>query len=201
MLHLIGRGANGAGICGNVAVHANAAIAASLHDDQTLERSADRLTDLDFDETNVVQRNGVAELRRLSGDIADTSARGASEVRRLRVYAVKIDDDRQRTELITFADALQSALEQQQKMGLELDKFLAGLVYREMRDQAALPPDDPDATPSPRPFGPEAGPGTNPTTATAEARATATDFEAKFIDVRRDEANAADLSEAAVGGC
>jgi hypothetical protein len=201
-LHVIVRGANAGGICGNVVVHANAAIAAALHDDQTLERSAGRLRDIDFDERSIAQRNGVAELHRLSGDIADTSARGTSEVQRLRVYAVRIDEDRQRTELTVFADSLQSALEQQQRMGLELDKFLAGLAYRELRDSAALPSEaDPDVIPTPRHLGPGADPGSAGTTASAEAQVTAADFENRLADVRRDESHAADLSEAAVGGC
>jgi hypothetical protein len=202
VLHLVGRGSNGGGVCGNVVVHANAAISAALRDDQTLDRTIDRLRVLDFEESTIAQRNGVAELHNLSGDLAETSSRGASEVQRLRGYALRIDEDRQRTELAVFADALESALDRQHWMGLQLDRFLAELAYREMRERALQPPDA-DAQSGATPLGFDFGPGgyDHREPANTVAHATAADFDRRLADVRRDESHAADLSEAAVGGC
>lgn len=203
VLRLIGHGPNAVGICGDVVVHANGAISAALEDDQALERTVERLRSTDFDEPSASERLGVAELRRLSGDLTDTSARGASEIVRLRGYAVRQDEERQRAELTVFADALGSALDRQQKMAADLAHFMALIAYREMRGDQSITPDGSEGmssgfavpTPSPASAGFERGsPG-------ATARATALDFDDRLADVRRDELRAADLSEAAVGGC
>jgi hypothetical protein len=203
-LHPIGRGPNTVGVCGNVVVHANSAIDATLHDDQTIERSIERLHSLDFASSTPLQHDGVAELRRLSGDLADTSAHGTSEVGRLRNYAQRIEEERQRTELSVFADALASALDRQQKMGADLNRFLVRLTYHEMRQEAdPSKVIDPDPRPSvgPEAFTPQAHPAERLDDPNEEARATAADFSTRLADVRRDESHAADLSEAAVGGC
>lgn len=209
VLHVIGPHASSAGsICGNVVVHANAAISATLRDDQTLERSIDRLKHVDFEESNVAQRAAVNELRRLSGDLDETSVRGTGEVRRLRDYAERIEEERRRGELTVFADALESALDRQHRMGLDLDRFLAGLTYRAMRDEAAKTPrtvvnpdDSSEPTAEPYELGPSPGPHDHAETPNTQARFTAIDFDERLTEVRRDESHAADLSEAAVGGC
>lgn len=204
VLHPIGRGPNAVGVCGNVVIHANSAIAATLHDDQTIERSIDRLRAIDFEQSTPLERTGVAELQRLSSDLAETSAHGTGEVGRLRSYAQRIDEDRQRAELSVFADALASALGRQQKMGADLNRFLVELTYRELRQEAnpatAVDPEPrpsvgpEEITPAPRPYERFEAPN-------EEARATASDFTTRLADVLRDESHAADLSEAAVGGC
>jgi hypothetical protein len=203
-LHLIGRGPNAVGVCGDVVVHANGAISAALEDDQALARTIERLRSTDFDEPSASERSGVADLRRLSGDLTDTSARGASEIVRLRGYAVRQDEERQRAELTVFADALGSALDRQQKMAADLARFMALIAYREIRGDEPMAPDGSEGVPSgfsaPTPSPVSAG-FERSGSPTATARATALDFDGRLADVRRDELRAADLSEAAVGGC
>jgi hypothetical protein len=203
-LHLVVRSADSSSICGNVVVHANAAIAAALRDDQTVEHSLDRLRSIDFDEPTFIQHTGVAELRRLSGDIAETSAKGAGEIQRLRGYAARIDEDRRRTELTVFADALEGALDRQGRIGQDLDRFLTDVAHREWRDGGlGTPLPNPDDTPPPGVhISSRIGGGSDRwDSANAEARATASEIDEHLGDVRRDESHAADLSDAAVGGC
>ena len=201
-LHLIGRGPNAVGICGNVVVHANAAIAAALQDDQTLERSIDHLRTTDFEDGSVGEHGGIAALRSLNSDLSDTSARGAAEVQRLRGYASREDEDRQRAELSVFADALGSAIDRQQKMAADLGHFLGFMAAREMRGDQDLPSvvNRPAAELGPRGDAPPAV-SDRTRSPNTEARNTASDLDSRFADVRRDESHAADLSEAAVGGC
>jgi alpha-D-ribose 1-methylphosphonate 5-triphosphate synthase subunit PhnG len=202
-LHLIGHGPNAVGICGDVVVHANGAISAALQDDQALERTIERLRATDFEESSVNERSGVADLRRLSGDLTETTARGTGEIQRLRAFAVRQDEDRQRAELTVFADALGSALDRQQKMAADLARFMASISYREIRGDENLAPDGTytmprgQVDPTPTPVAGYDRPGSPNST----ARATAFDFDARMAEVRRDESHAADLSEAAVGGC
>jgi hypothetical protein len=203
-LHPIVRGPNTVGVCGNVVVHANSAIDAALHDDQTIERSIERLRGVDFEASTPLGRDGILDLRRLSGDLADTSAHGTSEVGRLRNYAQRIDEDRQRAELSVFADALASALDRQQKMSADLNRFLVRLTYHEMRqeaDPATIIDPNPRPSVGPEGFTPPPHPLERLEDPNEEARATAADFSTRLSDVRRDESHAADLSEAAVGGC
>jgi len=199
-LHPIGRDPNAVGICGDVVVHANAAITDALADDRTLERLIERLRATDFEEASVNERNGLADVRRLSADLSETSARAASEVQRLRGYAARIDEDRQRAELSVFADALGSAIDRQHKMAIDLGPFLSLMAYREIKGDQSLP--DAYATPldMARMASGLAADERNGSPNT-KARTTASDFDARLADVRHDELHAADLSEAAVGGC
>jgi hypothetical protein len=202
-LHLVGRGPDTAGVCGNVVVHANAAIAAALRDDQTVEHSLDRLRTVDFDESSLPEHNGVSDLRRLSGELAETSARGTSEVQRLRGYATRSDEGRRRAELTVFADALASALDRQSQIGAELDRFVTDVAERDLREGAVVssPAPNPAVVPSQQPRYGRATGSAGWESVNAEARATVTEIGDYVSDVRRDESHAAELSDAAVGGC
>ena len=202
-------------VCANVVVHANSAIAATLHDDERLGLAVARLRGMDFDDGAPGKRAAVAELSRLAADVIEASKRGGGEARRLTVLASDAPHEHA-ADLRIFAGALASALDRQSKMGGDLDGFLGSAGIREARSpNVDLPPDSVAAgsfesagTGSGSHFGGHGGdapqqPSFSPRPAApiAMARSVANDLERRMSANVRDETRAAERAEAAVTGC
>jgi hypothetical protein len=201
------------GICGNLVVHANSAIAAALHDDTLVTRAIARLRAINLDNA-FSRRDGLGDLARLANELGDQAARGGGEVKRLREQAERSSDSSHKADVRVFADGLSDALGRQHKIAVDLGDFLRYLDYRDLHDVPDLisrdrldpflstkgsPTPAPTLAPTPPPV--TGSPYQNAGSPSAMALAAANDFEARTADVRRDEARAAEHSEAAVSGC
>jgi len=201
------------GVCGNLVVHANSAIAAALRDDAIVTRAIARLRTIDLDNA-FSRRAGLGELTRLAAELGDQAARGDGEVKRLREQADRTSDADHKAELRAFADGLSGALGRQRKIATDLAAFLRYLDYRDLREIPDLssktgmdpfnankggPTPAPTMPPTPPPV--TGSPYENAGSPNAMVLAAAADFEARTVDVRSDEAKAAEHSEAAVSGC
>ena len=209
----IGRVRAPGGVCGNLVVHANSAIAAALHDDVIVTHAIARLRSIDLNNA-FSRREGLGELNRLALELGDQAAHGDGEVRRLREQAERSSEPSNKAELRVFADGLSAALGRQKKIAVDLGAFLRFLDYRELRDIPDLsggrgldpfnsnkngPTPSPTLPPTPPPV--TGSPYENAGSPNAMALAAAADFESRTADVRSDEAKAAEHSEAAVSGC
>ncbi len=208
-LREIDHGAITQNVCANVVVHANAAIAASLRADDALARAVRRLRSLGFDEGEFAQRAVIGDVVRLGATAGDLSLHGSEETKRLMALAEGGAPHAEH--LRAFADALASALEREHKMSDLLAGLPATLDVRALREAPAglnAPGNERIASTG---FGRVAGrgPGTDVAgsfggrlpSATAVVRATASDLEARLLEVSKDETRAAARAEGAVTGC
>lgn len=190
-------------VCANVVIHANSAIAASLHDDDALARALAKLRSASFDDDSPGKRAALGELRRLDAEIADDARHGSSETQRLLAIANTATNEHA-PEIRTFARALGSALERQNKLGDELEAFVSALDAREMRGQAIADPGD---TPSGSPGMAIAKTPTRPSfgasvlSPTGMARNVARDIVGHLDEIAHEESQAAEYAESAVTGC
>jgi hypothetical protein len=209
-LHEIGQASAPAGVCGSLVVHANAAIAAELHNRQWLTDTVARLRSVDFEGSPEVRRIGLSELTRLSGALHDTAERGDDELHRLN-EAERSSGDVRPADVRAFADALAAAFAIERRAAVDLAAFVHFLDYTEMHE---IKPgvDDPMHPDNPNPFKrpPSTGevlaiPPTSPYqvagSANQMARAAGSDFATRLAETRTDEARAAGRSDAAVTGC
>ncbi len=209
----IGHARAPAGVCGNLVVHANSAIAAALRDDGIVTRAIARLRSIDFDNA-FSRRDGLGELSHLASELGDQSARGDGEVKRLREQADRSSDATHQAEMRVFADGLSGALGRQRKIATDLGAFLRYLDYRDLREIPDLGNPhglDPFNSTQGKPTPPPTAPPTPPPVTTSPyetagapnkmALAAAADFEGRTAAVHGDEAKAAEHSEAAVSGC
>ena len=211
-LHEIGAGPQTPAMCGNVVVHANAAIAAVLHADAVLARSIGRLRAIDFETFTAARRTGMTELARLAADVGESGDRGRDEVRRLREYVDHPAGADRSADLRAFADALDNVLDRQRRMGTDLGSFLSAVDLRDLRDvrdlqERSLPPGlgGGDPAPGARPASPASG--VPPAILERErspngmARSMAEDLDARLGALGAEEGRAQERSEAAVSGC
>jgi len=203
-----------ASMCGALLVHANAAIAAALHNDLTLARTIARMRSADVEGNPIARRATMAELDKLSADLRDTAVHGDAEIKRLREMAEKATAEPQKTDLKTFANSLGGALYRQKKMASDLNGLMAYMDFQQMR--AEFPNNN---SPSPLPGGSSQMAGYARTNLPNPMQpqdpsglyehgspnqmllSAASDFQARMSDVQLDEAKAADHSEGAVSGC
>ena len=201
-------------VCGNVVVHANAAILTTLRDDAAIARVVSRLKTNDFETFGAARRAALADLARTSNDLVENVERGKSETHRLRDFALHPAGGDRSAELLAFADPLDAALDDQRKVAEAIAAFVTAIDYRDLREgarQAAAvkftDPDDPDTFHSggrsPTALSTPGGPTTDreAPSATISARTQANDLEAVMTQIAQDEARAALRSEPAVGGC
>jgi hypothetical protein len=120
--------------CAAIITHANSAISTTLDDDQVIGQTITqmRLTNLD-DGNPVHRRNGLNALGDLAKKLVTQARAGDDEVKRLRKIAAETKDPVEAKALKTFADQLGGALWDQQKVGRDLNGFLA---YQDMRDMS-----------------------------------------------------------------
>jgi len=207
-LREIGRSRSPNGVCGNLVVHANSAIAAALHNDQVLARAIARLRSIDFENNALTRRNGLAELGRLAAELHDQSVHGDDELRRLDDLSGHSNETRHE-EVRAFSDALGGAFSRQRAVASDLSGFLNFLEYRELRDvEGGIGDPNHGALDSlGRPASTLSGPPavTSPYEASGSpnrmAQTAAGDFESRVAGVQLDETRAALHSEPAVTGC
>ena len=203
----IGRTSHDTPICGNLVVHANAAIAAIVRGDDAIGRAAAHLRsgDLGLDDASTPRRQAVAELRRSTAVLGETTARAGEELKRFDAYAVSSDVEAQRVEMREFSHALALVLDRQRRTADDLDAFVSQLALHDYRADAARP--DPVSFRTDRP-GPR--PATSLATTTSFERDESPDLAgrrlASLLDTRvtataTNEARANELGEIAVGGC
>jgi hypothetical protein len=199
----IGEGRTAAGACGNLLVHANAAIAAALRNDAVLERAAGRLRAIDFESNELVRRNALNEFERVAADVHTDGTHGQDELKRLRELSEKSGSKDERGEAGAFEDALQNALDRQTRMAADLSALMGSIEAYQLRSETAVSAPrnwsaaqagfaPPPKTQTPGPYS-----GT-PNEMATEA---SVDFTSRMNDVAGDEAKAAAHSEAAVSGC
>jgi hypothetical protein len=199
----IGEARTVAGACGNLLVHANAAIAAALRNDAVLERAAGRLHTSDFEGNALVRRNALSEFERVAADVHGDGAHGQDELKRLRELSEKSGSRDERAAADAFGEALQSALDRQLRMAADLSALMGSIEAHDLRSETAASdvhnwsPNQAGMGPAPKGQTPGLYSGT-PNEMAAEASA---DFTNRLDDVASDEAKAAAHSEAAVSGC
>lgn len=201
-LHEIGHTAITDVVCANVVVHANSAIAATLHDDDALARALAKLRSANFEDDSPGKRSALNDLGRIAAEIDDNATHGVGEAHRLATLAGDAPADHA-AELRTFAASLGDALDRQGKISSELGGFVASFENRDLRGVASETSDTPAriagrSLATPPPHGNFGGGQTSPTTL---ARGLANDIERLLVDIARDEAKAADRAEIAVTGC
>lgn len=196
-------------ICANVVVHANSAIAATLHGDERLTRAMARLRGNDFDDGNPGKRTTMIELARLAADVYDAAGRGGGEVKRLLALAGTASREHA-ADLHIFATTLGVALERQATMSLALANFVGALDVRDLRPAhggsaaSGFEPPGGAYRPSGRTISAPPSPPSftgRPATSFALARSVASDFETSLEANVRDETRAAERAESAVTGC
>ena len=199
----IGEARTVAGACGNLLVHANAAIAAALRNDAVLERAAGRLHSADFEGNALVRRNALSEFERIAADVHADGAHGQEELKRLREQSEKSSSKDERGAADAFEGAMQSALDRQMRMAADLSALMGSIEAHELRSETAASdphdwsPNQAGTGPAPKAQTPGLYAGT-PNEMAAEA---SVDFTSRMDDVAGDEAKAAAHSEAAVSGC
>ena len=199
--------------CGEIVTHANSAIAGALRNDAVVGQTISRLRTVDLDDGNSIhRRNGLQALGDYAKTLMQQSRSADNEVKRLRTLAEKSADPLQKKELKAFADELGGALWRQQKIARDLNGFLASVDFRDMmaldEDQrkanvAALGVEDPSID-QPAEWGrtdPQVrdsrlrdgshGFAARQSTATAQAKAAASDFQSRVEAIATDEALAA----------
>ena len=203
-LREIGQDRTPAGVCGPLVIHANAAIAAELHDRERLTQSIARLRSLDVEGNALARRNG------LSAQIHEGAERGVAELGRLGDAAERMAGTAHREDLRLFSAALSTAFGEQHRLADDLAAFTRFLDNLETRgekpdvvDMAHLAAADPfqrlatdNATAKPL-----ASPYQSAGSPNRMARAAATDFAGRLVAIAADESRAAAHSEGAVSGC
>jgi hypothetical protein len=210
--HEIVASASGDGICGNVVVHANAAIAAAKRDDAAIASALLRLRGIDFDTPSGARRAAITEIEHSASDIPSGAGRVADETRRLRAFATTPAGADRSADIAAFTDALDAAAAGQRSVADALATFLSLQNARDLRDSArdasiarTPDPENPEmfhgASRPPTALSTPSMPTMRGTTATLAARSQAADLEGFVAQIASDEARAASHSEAAVGGC
>ena len=209
-LREIGQDRTPPGVCGPLVVHANAAIAAELHDREWLTQTIARLRSLDVEGNALARRNALADLTALSAQIHEGAEHGVAELSRLGDAAERMAGAAHREDLRLFSAALSTAFGEQHRLADDLAAFIRFLDNLETRgekpdvvDMAHLAAADPfqrlatdNATARPL-----ASPYQSAGSPNHMARAAATDFAARLVTIAADESRAAAHSEGAVSGC
>lgn len=202
-LHEIGHTPITDAVCSNVVVHANSAIAASLRGDDSLARAIAKLRSANFEDDSPGKRAALGELARAADEIGDSATRGASESRRLLALVGDAPADHA-PGLRAFATALESALDRQGKVSVDIGAFVASFEDRDLRGVTSADSAEPvrlanraSASPPP-PRQAFVGRSTAPSTL---ARNLANELERRLGEIERDESRAAERAEIAVTGC
>ena len=195
-------------ICANVVVHANAAIDARRKADDALGAAILRLRSHAFDD-DLSQRGMLDDVMRFASTLADASARGSAESRRL--VALAENEPHHAIDLRTFAALLGRTFEFDRQISMLLASVPGTLQIRALRESPggiASPPEaighdefgrgpgrsnGPDPIRLPAPARTQA-PG-------AYAREIAAEIESGEKGVSNDERLAATIVESAVTGC
>jgi hypothetical protein len=211
--------------CAAIITHANSAISTALDNDQVIGQTISQLRLTNLDDGNPVhRRNGLNALGDLAKRLVMQARAGDDEVKRLRKIAAETKDPEEAKALKVFADQLGGALWDQQKVGRDLNGFLA---FQDMRDmsqfdegqqkmnEATFGVSDPLNT-APTDVGlsqraqatlnqnmpPRIGHDPNAATATQQERAAADDFQRRLTTtIATDENLTATKVDAAVKGC
>ncbi len=210
--------------CADVITHANGAITSALGNDQIIGQTITNLRYTNLDDGNELHRtHGLQALGNLAKALVMQARSGDDEVKRLRRIAAQTKDPDNAKALKTFADALGGALWTQQKIGRDLNGFLAYQDYRDMSkwgesgeemNQALFGVPDP-LTEMPVDMGPRRGTGAainiplHPASghdpaeanATQQAKWAADDFEKRIPFILKDENSAANDVDGAITGC
>jgi len=199
--------AHGSGACGVVVVHANAAIAAVLRDDQLLARTIGHMHSANLEGGAQLWHESMNDLEHLATELHASSTQGIGEIDRLRDISAKPGDATERSALKSFADALGNALDRQAKIGSDLDRVLTSLYRQSMRGPSGQDFDNMEGTTDPSNTNGQSGEpgvqrlssqGASPNTTLSAAAA---EFQARIPDIAHDEVKAAEHSEGAVSGC
>ncbi len=208
-LREIGRGNGATGICGNLVVHANSAIAAALRNDQIVVIVVSRLRAVDLESNALTRRNSLVELGRLAAELHGESLHGDDELKRLGELADQSGDGVHRADLQSFSDALEGAFSRQRRLASDIASFINFVDYNEMR-QVTNPGSesrgsDSSAQNNNAIGGADAALNNSPYLKAGSpnrmARSLAVDLQGRTTDIGVDEAHAASHSEAAVTGC
>ncbi len=111
-------------LCINVVVHANAAIGAALHNDESLTGSVAYLKTVDLESNDLKRTQGIHRLEKESTTLRRDAETGLSEITRLRELAKRTTDPNVKAELTAFADALGGALYRQKKAAVDLQRMI-----------------------------------------------------------------------------
>ncbi|HLI97150.1 MAG TPA: hypothetical protein VKT72_13860 [Candidatus Baltobacteraceae bacterium] len=211
--------------CASIITHANSAISTALDDDAVIGQTITQLRLTNLDDGNPIhRRNGLEALGDLAKRIVMQARAGDDEVKRLRAIAAATKDPIESKALKAFADQLGGALWDQQKVGRDLNGFLAYQDFRDMSkwdegqekmneatfgvsDPLNTLPTDIGMTPAARQYmnqyvPPALGHDPNEATATQQEKAAADDFQRRLTTVIPvDENQAAMRIDAAVQGC
>lgn len=195
-------------VCGNVVVHANAAIAYTQHADDAISRSLVRLRTVDFDSAGVVRKQSVNDLLSAVTEIHAYTDRAKLETARLRIFADHPAGDDRKSDLDAFTKELDAALDRQRESARVIDAFVRGVLYLDLgaKEITTLDPAGPEAIGALRPSNvpgslSAAAAATSGPTGTYSARASANEVQERITEIEADEAQAATHSEPAIGGC
>ena len=196
-LHTLDRTPGPTQVCGNVVVHANAAIAATLHDDDAIAHSLVALRTADFDVPGAPRKQALSDLDTFAADVRQNVERGKSETLRLRDFAEHPAGEDRKADLEALSIGLDAALDSQRDVARTLDTFVHRISYRTLAST-------PDAEPPSNRVAPAFQSIPNPTTDGSDtylARDAANRLAPKITEIDADEARAATHSESAIGGC
>lgn len=195
-------------ICANVVVHANAAIDSRNKADDALAAAIVRLRSNAFDD-DLSQRGIVSDVVRFAATLADSSARGSAESKRLA--AIAENDSHHASDLRTFALSLDRTFEFDRQISTLLASLPGTLQVRALRENSGgiasrsdangrtefgrgtIRSSDSDIVRLPAPARTSAP--------NAFARAIAAEIESGLKAVSNDESRAAAVVESAVTGC
>jgi hypothetical protein len=136
-LREIGRTSAVSPSCINTVVHANAAIAAALHDDESLTHAIATLKVVDLEANDLKRTQGLRMLDKNAVELRHAAEVGLSEVTRLRELAKQTKDPTIKKELTAFADALGGALYRQKTAAVDMQRMVVIVEGHEsMRDSA-----------------------------------------------------------------
>jgi hypothetical protein len=193
----------GSGVCGRLAVHANAAIAAVLDGDATALRALDRLATVDLSGSDRSRRSAGADVTRFAADLGADADRGADELRRLSALASPDRDRAAAAALEDFSAALGESLATERGIAVGLTRVAGYIPAVSKRD---------DAPPTRPPIRDTTDQRNEPPAVSGSAPGDAENSAAQFVGavaelanrvpvLRAREARAADHSVAAVSGC
>jgi hypothetical protein len=136
-LREIGRTSTVSPLCINTVVHANAAIAAALHDDESLTHAVATLKIVDLESNDLKRTQGLHLLDKNATELRHAAEVGLSEVTRLRELAKQTKDPAVKAELTAFADALGGALYRQKTAAVDMQRMIVIVEGHEsLRDSA-----------------------------------------------------------------
>ncbi|MGH7728561.1 MAG: hypothetical protein ACREM2_07220 [Vulcanimicrobiaceae bacterium] len=192
-----------AGVCGDVIVHANAAIAAVRADDDELAQVVRLLEGDELASPLASPRGAGAELERAEDELTSGAARGRNELAR----AIGRVRPEARPAAVGFARSLEGALSDQADDAHAIGSFLDARERAAIRGDTSANPSDmgPSAPPlnaTPDPLGP-GRPASDPFDSTNrdDPHALAREIAGHAGEIRDDEANAQAGALEAVGGC